>query len=324
MQAIPLTGDWIRGAVSCETNEEGIRPWRLPWDKLRLFDQGLQTKAGEAAGIRIAWSGAAGPVELEVVPDEQDRLFDLVVDDTPVQTVTLEAGASRCAFQAPQGDKLEIYLPQKAGVVLKALFMDEQANPAPYRGTAKRWIAYGSSITQCATAASPSVTWPAIVARSKGWDLTCLGYGGQCHMEAAVARVIRDLPADLISLCLGINVMSGTLNIRTFRSAVIGVIELIREKHTDIPLVVSSPIYCAYRETTENNVGMTLVKMREEIQEAIAILRAYGDNRLLYIDGLELFGEPFAGYMPDQLHPNAEGYRMMGERMTAELTRLGL
>ena len=60
--------------------------------------------------------------------------------------------------------------------------------------------------------------------------------------------------------------------------------------------------------------------MREEIRAAISILQGYGDRNLLYIDGLELFGEAYAGNQPDQLHPDAEGYQLIGARMTDTLT----
>jgi hypothetical protein len=330
MHTIPVTSEWIHGAVSLEKTEQGIRPWRLPHDKLLLFAEGLIDKAGETAGVRVAFTGTVGTgtigsIELEVVPGEKERLFDLIVDDRLIQTVTVEPGAERCLFDLPAGERFEIYLPQNAAVILKALHVDEAVHIVPYRNERVRWITYGSSITQCAAAASPSLTWPAIVARNKGWDLTCLGFGGQCHMEPTVARVISELPADIISLCLGINVMGGnTLNIRTFRSVVIGMIELLRENHITTPLVVCSPIYCSYRESTENAVGMRLEIMREEIRAAISILQGYGDRNLMYIDGLELFGEAYAGNQPDQLHPNAEGYQLMGARMTDMLTGLRL
>ncbi|WP_127586364.1 SGNH/GDSL hydrolase family protein [Paenibacillus koleovorans] len=333
MTTIAITKEWIQGAVSLEPTEHGVRPWRLPQDKLQLFREGLVDKAGETAGVRVSFAGHFGvdavtgearSVELEVAPTEAERQFDLVADDKLVHSLTLPAGEERCSFHPPAGERFDIYLPQKSGVILKSLSAAEHSELAPIRTNRLKWVTYGSSITQCSAAASPSLTWPAIVARSKGWDLTCLGYGGQCHLETLVARMIRDTPADLISLCLGINVMSNTLNIKTFRSAVIGMVELIREKHVDTPIVLISPIYCSYRETTENAVGMTLTLMREEIREAVSILQAYGDRNLRLVDGLRFFGEEFAGYMPDQLHPNAEGYGIMGERMIDILTELDL
>ena len=55
-------------------------------------------------------------------------------------------------------------------------------------------------------AASPATTWPATCARVADLNLTSFGFGGQCHMDQAMARVIRDMEADCISLKLGINV----------------------------------------------------------------------------------------------------------------------
>jgi hypothetical protein len=59
------------------------------------------------------------------------------------------------------------------------------------------------------------------VTRARGWDLTCLGYGGQRHLDPLIACTIRDRYADLISMCVGINIYGqGSLNVRTFLPAV--------------------------------------------------------------------------------------------------------
>jgi hypothetical protein len=318
MQTIPLTKDLIRGAVSLELKQDGIRPWRLPHDQLVLFASELVEKAGETAGVRIAFESESITVELQLAPTALDFQLEMVIDNELLQSKLLPAGSVSCLFdRLPNGRKrLEIYLPQKAAVTAIALKVDDSAIVAALPAGRPRWVTYGSSITQCSAAESPAQTWPAIVARSKGWDLTCLGYGGQCHLEPMVARVIRDLPADIISMCLGINVMGKeSLNIRTFRSAVIGMIAIIREKHPTAPMFILSPIYCPHRETEANGVGLTLVKMREEILEAVQALTACGDTNLTYIDGLDIFGEAYADYLPDQLHPNAEGYKIMAKHI---------
>lgn len=322
MQTVKLHSDWLRGAVSIETNEEGLRPWRLPYDRLRLFLPELTDKAKEAAGVRIAFVSDSTSVSLQVTPIEKDTLFDLVIEDELIATQELKAGETVCRFEGlpAHSKRTEIYFPQSAPVLVTAIQIDDGATAAPLPADRPRWVTYGSSITQCGAAESPAQTWPAIVARSKGWDLTCMGFGGQCHLEPNVARVIRELPADIISMCLGINVMGrNSLNIRTFRPAVIGMVSIIREKHPNTPLFLLSPIYCPHRETTENTVGMTLTTMRSEIREAIDILRSYGDSNLHYVDGLDIFGEAFADMLPDNLHPNAEGYKLMGKNIGEHL-----
>ena len=46
-----------------------------------------------------------------------------------------------------------------------------------YEDARPKWVTYGSSITHCRTAESPSQTWPGVAARQSGLNLTCLGYG---------------------------------------------------------------------------------------------------------------------------------------------------
>src|SRR5690606_22404431 len=156
-------------------------------------------------------------------------------------------------------------------VLIHSLAVGSDATVAPPNDTSRpRWITYGSSITQCASADGPSATWPALVARSLGYDLTCLGLGGNCHRAPMGARLIRGPPADVITLCLGINVYgASSLGPRTFKAAVIGLIQLIRENHPTTPIGVISPIASPPRETKENLVGFTLEGMRVEVRDAV-------------------------------------------------------
>lgn len=323
MQTVDINQTWFRGAISIDSDEMGLRPWRLPYDQLSFFASKLVEKAGETAGVRLAFLSDSTSVELHVATSDQDRQFDIVIEDELIETMTLLAGKDTCLFtNLPRSLKrVEIYFSQHAGVIVKGLQIDDGASAVPLSNHQPRWVTYGSSITQCSTAASPAQTWPAIVARNKGWDLTCLGFAGQCHLEPLVARIIRDLPADIISLCLGINVMGGnSLNIRTFRSAIIGMVAIIREKHRNTPIFIFSPIYCPHRETDENVIGMTLVTMRKEIQEAVNILTSCGESNLTYVDGLDIMGKSFVEFLPDQLHPNAEGYQIMAKQLQDILT----
>ena len=43
-------------------------------------------------------------------------------------------------------------------------------------------------------------------------------------------------------------------------------------------------------------------------------MQAVGDANLHYVDGLEILGPEEAHLLPDDLHPDAEGYRLMGDR----------
>jgi GDSL-like Lipase/Acylhydrolase family len=102
---------------------------------------------------------------------------------------------------------------------------------------------YGSSITQCRTAASPSRTWPALLARELDLDLTCLGFGAQRHLDPLIAREIGGTSPDVITTCVGINIYGqGTVNARSFVPAILGFIATIRDTCPDVPMLVISPI----------------------------------------------------------------------------------
>jgi hypothetical protein len=252
-----------------------------------------------------------------VEPSSVERLIDCVADGELIATAVVPPGERIVSFSGLRRERkrIDLYLSQVAPVTVVGLQIEDGASWEPVVERRPRWLTYGSSITQCASAASPAQTWPAIASRAMQLQLTCLGYRGNCHLEPMVARMMRDLPADFISLCLGINVHNlSSYSIRTFRAAVIGFIEIVRERHADIPILVISPIVSPSREDTPCVSGLTIQAIREEIEAALDALRQNGADNLHYLHGLQLFGSEYSSYLPDGLHPDAEGYRIMGSR----------
>lgn len=318
MHQIAISEDLFHGAVSLQPSDSGLRPWRLPWTHLDLFHEALVARGGTCAGVRIAITTDSSRVDLQVDPYEGDRRFDLTVDNDLVATLDLPAEATQLSFsELPPGEKtVSIWFPQGGPVIVQGLAVEDGASAAPYQDPRKKWVTYGSSITHCGAAHSPSRTWPATAARLRDVNLTCLGYGGNCHMEPRVAMMIRDLPADAISLKLGINVQGAcSLGPRTFQSAVIGLVSIIREGHPTTPITCISSIVSPPRESNPNTVGITLPMMREWIADAVEKLRGHGDQHLHYFDGLGLFPSSLIETnLPDQLHPDGDGYEAMGHQ----------
>jgi lysophospholipase L1-like esterase len=160
---------------------------------------------------------------------------------------------------------------------------------------------------------APTTTWPAVAARRLGVAGTNLGFAGEAMLDPFVARTIRDLPADLISLKLGVNVVgTQTLSPRAFRTAAHGFVDTIRENHPTTPLVLVSAIFCPIHENGTDAGPLTIAGSRDILAEVVAA-RA-DDPNLHYLDGLSLLGADEADLLPDDLHPDTEGYRRMGER----------
>jgi hypothetical protein len=316
------------GAVSVEHTAEWSQAWRIPHARRALFPpEALLERTEMPAGVRLTFRSNTQSIVGEVEPHEEVTQVDLYVDGEWLGSAPL-AGVDNFRFDGiflhqPRQERLvELWLPQHGRFRLRSVSLSEGASLSKHEDTRKRWITYGSSITQCRTASSPSHTWPGIVAREHGVHLTCLGYGGQCHLDTMVARMIRDLPADYLSMCVGINIYgAGSLGPRAFRPAIIGFVQTVREKHPVLPYVVLSPIFSPPRETTKNRVDFTLQDMRDEVALAVETLRAQGDANLHYVDGLEIFGPDLAHLLPDELHPNAEGYKLMGRNFREKVAQ---
>jgi lysophospholipase L1-like esterase len=316
------------GAIEVEHTPDFSRPWRLPHSRISLFPGGvLRRRAAMAAGVRILLGTDSTCLSGRFLPVGQDELspVDLLVDGEPVRTQKPTAeGAFRFAGLPPGDHTLELWLPQFGELRLRGLSVDTGARVWRAEPAARpALITYGSSLTHGRQAASPTRTWPALTARALGYELTCLGYAGECHLDPMVARLIRDRPADLIVTCLGINVRSqGTFTERSFLPAVLGLLSTIRDGHPGVPLAVISPVVSPAKEDTAGPGGMTLSRIRHTVAEAVTLLSSHGDADLHLIDGPDILGHADTGLLTDGVHPGPEGHELMARRLTPALRML--
>jgi hypothetical protein len=371
MITTPVTVSLVRGALELETTELGLMPHRLPARaRAQNTDPRLAMAEAQPAGVRLRFRTRADVVELETrptkvvyagAPPRPDGVYDLLVDGRLVRSGVVEGGSTltvdprtgvgsrvdgptgRVRFAELGADlkDVEIWLPHNETTELVALRTDAPVEAAPDRGR-RVWLHHGSSISHGSNAASPSGTWPALAATAAGVDLVNLGFSGNALLDPFTARALRDTPADLISVKLGINVVNADLmRLRAFGPAVHGFLDTIREGHPDTPLLVVSPILCPIHEQTpgpgdfdhealaagqvrfratgdpaETAAGkLTLEVVRSELAR---IVEQRQDARLHYLDGRELYGEAdFAEFpLPDNLHPDPAAHRRIGERFT--------
>ncbi|PJN34408.1 lipase [Streptomyces sp. CB02959] len=371
----PLTADILRGALEWERTEHGLLPHRLPSRARAQCDDGqLAMAESQPSGVRLVFRTRATAIELDTLPTKRvyvgapprpDGFYDLLVDGrlarqasvTGGNTLTIDmakgtaqhasgpSGTLRFA-DLPDGVKdIELWLPYGETTELLALRTDAPIEPVPDQGR-KVWLHHGSSISHGTDAAGPTTIWPALAASLGGVELINLGFGGGALLDPFTARALRDTPADLISVKIGINVVNADLmRLRAFTPAVHGFLDTIREGHPTAPLLVVSPILCPIHEDTpgpsapdfaalsagrlrfraagdpaERASGkLTLTGIRDALARIVQ-QRAADDPHLYYLDGRDLYGRSDSAELPlpDELHPDAATHRRMGERF-AEL-----
>ncbi|MFF0112340.1 GDSL-type esterase/lipase family protein [Streptomyces prasinus] len=371
----PLTEELLRGALELERTAQGVQPHRLPARaRAQSTDGQLAMAEAQPSGVRLVLRTRATAVELDVLrtkmayegaPPRPDGVYDLLIDGEPagqarapggnVMLMDMATGSAelkpgpvgtvRFAGLPERDKRVEIWLPYNEMTRLVALRTDAPVAPvAP--GDRRVWLHHGSSISHGSDAASPTTTWPALAASLGGVDLVNLGLSGSALLDPFTARAMRDTPADLISVKIGINLVNtDLLRLRAFAPAVHGFLDTIRDGHPTTPLLVVSPILCPLHEDTpgpslpdlstldegrlrfaamgdpgERATGkLTLNVIREELARVVE-QRAAEDPSLHYLDGRKLYGETDHAELPlpDALHPDAATHRRMGERF-AEL-----
>ena len=345
-----------------------VIPRRLPdWTRAQYADNGINQTARTPSGVRLRFRTSASEIKLNVlvsrvvitglVETKRPAAFDLFVDGQEAQSVlaqhgntlrlelslpnvtvvkeTIEPGSDDLIVFSNLGDgmkDIEIWFPSSAVVEVGPIETNKEIL-APNKDANKKWVHYGSSISQCGEAERPFDIWPVRASKLLGLNLTNYGFGGQCHLDGFVARSIANTPADFISLKLGINLINAdSMRERAFIPAVHNFLDTIREKQPNVPILVISPIWCPFHETTpgpsllgdsglysierraELQIGnLTLTRIREILPE---IIKKREDKNLHFMSGLDLFDKEDVDNMPDLLHPNSAGYRDMADRFT--------
>ncbi|TWD79148.1 lysophospholipase L1-like esterase [Kribbella amoyensis] len=297
----------------------GLHDWRGYADRP---GHRLWSRAATPAGVRAIWRTTARSVSLELraALDIYTKIapVDFLVGGELHRRCEVGTGDQVITVELP-GDEaeLEIWLPHAGAIAVRAVRFDGEAVPQPPTGP--RWITYGSSITQCAGSDGPSETWPALVARRHGWDLVALGLAGECHLDPIAATTLRDTPARLISLCLGINIYGGaTFSGRTLPGQVESFLATVREGHPHTPLVVITPLTAPELEGKPNAVGLTLDDIRAAVERGA---RHLADPNLHLIDGRTILTPEEAGtHYEDNVHPNPTGYHLIADRLAPLLT----
>jgi lysophospholipase L1-like esterase len=178
------------------------------------------------------------------------------------------------------------------------LEMGGDVHPAPQQ---PRWVVYGDSVAEGWIASGPALAWPAVAGRIQGLDVVNMGYAGAARGEIASAEQLGEMEADILTIAYGTNCW-----VRTPHSAqMVGAgfaafLDVVRQGHPGIPIVVVSPILRPDAEATPNRLGATLADIRGAIEDV-----ATGRGDVTLIPGLGIVGEDHLG---DGIHPDDRGH----------------
>ncbi len=357
----------LRGTTEVEEVVGGIVPLRLPaWTRVQQADEWIDLWGAHTLGVRLVALTAATRIRLSVtvtrmapgrgaeplfaagflatvdgvvvdhaIVSEGPRIVTLAdrsrLDEPgPAVVVDLELGTP----DAPR--EVVVWFPHSASVVIHEVSSDAELAQAPV-SPRPRWLHHGSSISHSLEAPTPRDTWPQLAATALDLELTNLAIAGNAQLDPFVARTIAAVPADIVTLKLGVNVVNrDSMRDRAFTPALHGFLDIVRQGHPGVPVVVITSIaapaiedvpgptskhpdgkfYGTHREVSPGDGTLTLARTRELVREAVRRRQAH-DADLYLGDGLALFGVDDRELLWDGLHPTAEGYALIASRFAA-------
>jgi lysophospholipase L1-like esterase len=176
----------------------------------------------------------------------------------------------------------------------------------------RRYLAYGTSITQGNAASAQHLTYVSQCARRIGADPINLGTGGSAFCEAAIGEYIADRDDwDIATFELSVNMLNRDFSVETFRKRTRYLLDTVAASDPDRPVVAIThfPFYDDLGGSTERSR-----RFRETLRTVVETIDR-PNCRLL--EGPDLL-DP-SGLSADCLHPAEDGMVTIGERLARHL-----
>jgi lysophospholipase L1-like esterase len=311
----------------------GWRMSRVPAALWPRLNENAQRRAYATAGVELRFNleGDEARVALRFVESRGEAtrgwplLGEVYWGDYFARWFEVRTEGTEIVIRRPaNADQLALAADRRAGrfdptlvrVVLPCLTpvellgIEGEVSPArPDQVPARRYLAYGSSITNGATAMRPGDTYPARIARSMGVDHFNLGFGGGAHLEPEMADWIAGRSDwDFATLELGINLV-GRVSTEEFARRVNRFLPRIAAAHPE------KWIFCIDLFWARGDLGgdPKYPQFRDVVREAVERL---GLLRVRHCDGRELLTRP-TGLTLDLLHPSSDGFEEIAEKLVA-------
>ncbi|MGG1514294.1 SGNH/GDSL hydrolase family protein [Paenibacillus oryzisoli] len=196
----------------------------------------------------------------------------------------------------------------------------EYRPPLPSEMPARRWIAYGSSITQGSGATVHHQAYIQQAARRLGLDVLNKGMGGSCLCEPEAADFLAaHNDWDVATLELGVN-MRGHFTCGEFMARASYLIERMAGQQPGKPIFLLN-IFPNSADFLRDAVHPTAVANRD-FREALRNMHSQlGLPHLHLLEGESILTD-FSALTSDLIHPSDYGHSLMGQRLAEEMQDL--
>lgn len=313
------------GWSTTEISDAGWRALRLPPALRDIYQpaEASRLRMQCTAGVRLRFRSDARQLRVRwrcEDPVRQHYQGTLVLDDNPARALPVgslegpgEWAGTLAVSAAPGVHGFDLWLPHLCRCDVLGLELVDATLLEPAR-PARRWLAYGDSITQGMSAPLPHEAGVMRVAQAAGLDLLNLGVGGaKCDPRLAEIGAPAG-PWDLISIAYGTNDFMVVLDPQAYAGHLRALLQRLRAQFPTTPLlVIPAPPATLPRFTEPNGQGHRLADFQQAAAQAA---RSVTGTTVIAPEQLL---EPAAGNFNDGVHPNAVGFAQYARSVLAHL-----
>lgn len=312
-----LTFDQIKavtvGALRVEQQDDGVHFYKLTpkqldyWAGLNEFMRGI---AAASTGVHLDFWTDATAVTFTTAAGGKFELYknrlmaEQVTEQEPhVITLTLKDAPSDVR------NRVTLYLPCHgiSGVIQRVELTDGTVCERPTYPV--KMLFFGDSITQGWDSHFDTHSWAMRVARFYDAEALIQGVGGSFFATAAQDDV--DFDPDIVFVALGTNDFNWYRNRPDdFEREMNGYLDRIAKTYAGKTIIAISPV-TAHCYTGEERERFTL--------HCRKVLMAEAKRGFTCVDGFTLMPDVGALFLPDGLHPNAEGFGVYAENLLRQM-----
>ena len=178
----------------------------------------------------------------------------------------------------------------------------------------RRYLAYGTSITEGAAASAPHLNYVSHVARNLGWDALNFGCSGSAFCESAMADYIASRDDwDVATLALSVNMANRGFTLAQFRERIDAFVDRIAGAHPDKPIGCVT-LFPYFADVVEGADAERAADFRAALRSAVD---DSPHSNLFIVEGTDLM--TVSGLTADVLHPGDTGMEAIGRGLARHL-----
>lgn len=324
----------LRGLAWVSENRRGKHFRRLPNRSDKYLTEGVRHFSHCPAGVFLSFFTNAADISVRMSVEDFEQMHHMPATGMAGAELYFRAGEtwhpvamarpslSMNAFECSliknasrQQREFRLYLPLYKKVNSLALGVEPGAiiKPAPAQKGNKPILFYGTSITQGGCANTPGSNYVSSIGRILDTEVINLGFSGNGKGEPALARLMREIDAEIFVLDFIANA-----EIETLDTVLPEFIKLLRARHRHTPIaLLGCPAFDL--SLLSAKVYATLDRKRDITLRTYLNAKSAGDRNLHFIDGNSLLPAGVTGSYVDGVHPTSHGFAIIAERLAPQL-----